>query len=452
MTSWPALAPGGSGQAARARHQRPGLPPARPADVRDRRLTRAVVAAPAPVPRFDAIILAGGRGARLGGADKPGLVVGGRDDGRRGGLGRGRGRGGPGRRGRPAAARPARAGAARTSSHEQPGARVSDVREQPAGAGARAARRAARGPRPLVAVLAADRRSCGPSPAVSWAPRWWTGPRAARIHRIRPERAGVRCWPTTADRPQWLTGCWLDGRAAGRARGYAARRCAGCWVRWTRCWSAGGPRPGSRRPGWTATPRRRWRRPAGWPGTVSRPSRAGALTSTATAGLPPCAELGLDPADVPVQAVLDLARVAAHQVERPAAPLSAFMLGVAVGPGRRPGRRRGPDRASWPHGAGRRRMTSPDRPGPVSAPRSAPAGRSIGALSAAKSAPKTFRVAAAPGPGSWRKPGWTRPAGSITTTAPSPAPSARHGPARRWAVRPGQVAPARQHPGSALLT
>jgi hypothetical protein len=46
-----------------------------------------------------------------------------------------------------------------------------------------------------------------------------------------------------------------------------------------------------------------------------------------------CAELGLDPADVPVRTVLDLARVAAHQVERPAAPLSAFLLGLAVGRG-----------------------------------------------------------------------------------------------------------------------
>jgi hypothetical protein len=36
---------------------------------------------------------------------------------------------------------------------------------------------------------------------------------------------------------------------------------------------------------------------------------------------------------VPVRAVLDLARVAAHQVERPAAPLTAFMLGLAVGRG-----------------------------------------------------------------------------------------------------------------------
>jgi len=45
------------------------------------------------------------------------------------------------------------------------------------------------------------------------------------------------------------------------------------------------------------------------------------------------AELGLDPADVPVRTVLDLARVTAHQVERPAAPLTAFLLGLAVGRG-----------------------------------------------------------------------------------------------------------------------
>lgn len=46
-----------------------------------------------------------------------------------------------------------------------------------------------------------------------------------------------------------------------------------------------------------------------------------------------CAELGLDPADVPVRTVLNLARVAAHRVERPAAPLTAFVLGLAVGRG-----------------------------------------------------------------------------------------------------------------------
>jgi hypothetical protein len=45
------------------------------------------------------------------------------------------------------------------------------------------------------------------------------------------------------------------------------------------------------------------------------------------------AELGLDPEAVPVRTVLDLARDAAHQVERPAAPISAFLLGLAVAGG-----------------------------------------------------------------------------------------------------------------------
>jgi Domain of unknown function (DUF6457) len=46
-----------------------------------------------------------------------------------------------------------------------------------------------------------------------------------------------------------------------------------------------------------------------------------------------CAALGLEPALVDVRLVLDLARVAAHQVERPAAPLTAYLLGLAVGSG-----------------------------------------------------------------------------------------------------------------------
>jgi hypothetical protein len=49
-----------------------------------------------------------------------------------------------------------------------------------------------------------------------------------------------------------------------------------------------------------------------------------------------CAELGLDPAAVPVRTVLDLARDAAHQVERPAAPLTTFLLGLAAAGGQDP--------------------------------------------------------------------------------------------------------------------
>ncbi|HEY5454603.1 MAG TPA: DUF6457 domain-containing protein [Acidothermaceae bacterium] len=42
-----------------------------------------------------------------------------------------------------------------------------------------------------------------------------------------------------------------------------------------------------------------------------------------------CAEFGLDPA-VATDVVLDVARDAAHGVERPAAPLTTFLLGRAV--------------------------------------------------------------------------------------------------------------------------
>jgi hypothetical protein len=46
-----------------------------------------------------------------------------------------------------------------------------------------------------------------------------------------------------------------------------------------------------------------------------------------------CAELGIDPQEATQKTVLDLARVVAHRVDRPAAPLTSFFLGVAVGRG-----------------------------------------------------------------------------------------------------------------------
>jgi hypothetical protein len=49
-----------------------------------------------------------------------------------------------------------------------------------------------------------------------------------------------------------------------------------------------------------------------------------------------CAELGLDPAEAAVPTVLDLARDVAHQVLRPGAPVSAYLLGLAVGRGADP--------------------------------------------------------------------------------------------------------------------
>lgn len=46
-----------------------------------------------------------------------------------------------------------------------------------------------------------------------------------------------------------------------------------------------------------------------------------------------CAELGLKPEDVDTATILDLAREVAHNTVRPAAPVSAFLLGLAVGRG-----------------------------------------------------------------------------------------------------------------------
>ncbi len=45
-----------------------------------------------------------------------------------------------------------------------------------------------------------------------------------------------------------------------------------------------------------------------------------------------CAELNL-PSDVNVDVILDVARVAAHHVERPAAPVTTFLLGMLVAGG-----------------------------------------------------------------------------------------------------------------------
>ncbi len=40
--------------------------------------------------------------------------------------------------------------------------------------------------------------------------------------------------------------------------------------------------------------------------------------------------LQLDPADIPVGGLLDVARDVAHNVARPAAPLSTFLIGLAA--------------------------------------------------------------------------------------------------------------------------
>ncbi len=48
------------------------------------------------------------------------------------------------------------------------------------------------------------------------------------------------------------------------------------------------------------------------------------------------AELGVPPEDVAVKAVLDVARDVAHNVVRPGAPVTAYLMGLAVGRGADP--------------------------------------------------------------------------------------------------------------------
>ncbi|GGJ87461.1 hypothetical protein GCM10010123_16320 [Pilimelia anulata] len=49
-----------------------------------------------------------------------------------------------------------------------------------------------------------------------------------------------------------------------------------------------------------------------------------------------CAELGLDPADANLDLILQLAKDVAHTVTRPAAPVTAYLLGMAVARGADP--------------------------------------------------------------------------------------------------------------------
>jgi Domain of unknown function (DUF6457) len=79
-----------------------------------------------------------------------------------------------------------------------------------------------------------------------------------------------------------------------------------------------------------------------------------------------CAELGIDPGTADARTILDLTRDVAHQVDRPAAPLTAYLLGVAVGRGQPLGpaaARLTALASSWPGPAG---DPPPDGPEPHS--------------------------------------------------------------------------------------
>jgi molybdenum cofactor guanylyltransferase len=157
-------------------------------------------------PEFDAVILAGGRGARLGGADKPGLVV------------------GAATMAATVAAAAAAAGARRVIlvGPDRPDVaavtgRLVVAREDPPGAGPVPALRAglAQAAAPWVAVLAAD------LPFLT-ADRLRALLAAAAASAGAGDSAGAVV-ADAAGTEQWLAGCWRTGRLAAALAGYQGR-------------------------------------------------------------------------------------------------------------------------------------------------------------------------------------------------------------------------------------
>ena len=168
---------------------------------------RLTAADPVVPPRFDAVILAGGQGTRLGGADKPGLAV------------------GASTLAAISVAAAAAAGAQRVIAVGPPrpellplAARLPAglvvVREDPPGSGPVPALRCGLGhvQQPCVTVLAAD------------LPFLRGDHLRAMVPVIAGNRGGRPAGAVLVDdegRPQWLIGCWRTGSLRSALRGYS---------------------------------------------------------------------------------------------------------------------------------------------------------------------------------------------------------------------------------------
>ena len=206
-----------------------------------------------PADDLAAIVLAGGRAARLGGADKPGLVVGART--LLAAVVSAAAEAGAGQVVVVGPARPGIGGAGPVSS-----SRVEFVREDPPGTGPVAGLRCGldRVGAPWVAVLAADMPFLRARHLVALlaAAGRRSRARAGQPARIVPGRpAAVQSWST---KPGGRSGSRAAGRPPHCAAGLMATRathCTACWTRSGRSGSAIRPDPAIRRPGWTVTPR-----------------------------------------------------------------------------------------------------------------------------------------------------------------------------------------------------
>ncbi|WP_220446908.1 NTP transferase domain-containing protein [Nonomuraea deserti] len=236
---------------------------------------------------FDAVILAGGAARRLGGADKPGLTVGGRT-----------------------------------------------LVEHVVAAVAGARKAIVAGPErsiPGVVFVREDPPRSGPVPALAAGLNEVTAPWVVLLAGDLPfmtaahvtamlraaERAGGVVLVDAGGREQWLAGAWPAAELKAALADYRGRSLKGLL----------GP---------LVTVRLALRgRPWFDCDTMDdlEEARMNVLNEwTALA----CKELGIDPATVDRDLILDLTKEVAHGVARPAAPLTAYLLGLAQGAGTAP--------------------------------------------------------------------------------------------------------------------
>lgn len=244
---------------------------------------------PADTPVHDAVILAGGQARRLGGADKPALTVG----------------------GRPLVEHVLSAvSAARkvvvAGPERRPVPGVVFVREDPPMSGPVPALAAglAEVTAPWVALLAGDLPFMGP------------GHVTALLDAARRTGGGAVLLDDTG-REQWLAGAWPAAELKSALAAYAGRSLRGLL----------GPLVRAR----LTLPGRPWFDCD----TMDDLEEARMHVLNEWTALA-CKELGIDPADVDRDLILDLTKEVAHGVARPAAPLTAYLLGLAQGAGTAP--------------------------------------------------------------------------------------------------------------------
>lgn len=258
-------------------------------------------------PPFDAVVLAGGRGSRLGGVTKADLVVGGERllD-------------------RVLAAAADAATRVVVGAVEVPGDVVLTCEDPPGtgpAAGLVAGLAAIASPAAWTLVLACDLPGADAAvPAL-----------LGVLPGVASDRDGV-CLATPDGQPQWLLGAYRSERlrAAASAYGDPRNRSVRGMLRGLALATVPDPSGvGDDLDTWAD--HARWTARLGKMAAMSeeRPAEDRAQWQPFVDRV--CAALGLDPARVDIDAILDMTREIAHAGARPMAPVSAYLLGLAVG-------------------------------------------------------------------------------------------------------------------------